>query len=96
MSDKRWKRCEREIAADVGGDRIPINGRGEIDIKHDWLALEVKSRETLPEWFKEPLSQASRNAPEGHLPIVVWCEKGGKKFAQLYWSDFVNWFGGEK
>jgi hypothetical protein len=96
--DKRWKRHEREVAELLGGKRIPINGRGNIDIEHPWLAVEVKSRESLPEWFKNPLLQARQSAPEGRLPLVVWCEKGGAKFVQFSLSDFIEWFnprGGE-
>ena len=70
MTDKRWKRAERDVARLLGGRRLPVSGKAEPDVVTDTLAAEVKCR-TLPDWLKNALDQASGNAPEGLTPVVV-------------------------
>jgi hypothetical protein len=70
MGDKRWKAHERNVARRLGGHRLPNNGYGQPDVIAGDLALEVKCR-TLPDWLKQALAQAERNAPQGKIPVVV-------------------------
>ena len=54
MPDRRWKQTERKVAALLGGQRVPVSGRGRgdaPDIDHTWLAVEVKDRASLPAWL---------------------------------------------
>jgi len=59
---QRWKRQEREIAAALGGVRLPNSGRGQPDVLAGNLAVQVKTRATLPAWLVAALDQAARDA----------------------------------
>ncbi len=83
VSDKPWKRAQRRIAELLGGQRVPVSGRGRgdvADIACDRLAVEVKSRKTLPAWLEDALRQAEACAKGGQLPVVVLHE-GGSRYA---------------
>ncbi len=74
-SRARWKRREREAARMLGTERLPSSGRGAPDalatVGPQTLAVEHKSRESLPAWLTDAMAQAVRNAPVGALPVVV-------------------------
>jgi hypothetical protein len=58
----------------LGGVRIPVSGRGRRgnpDIDHSELAVEVKSRRRLPEWIGKAMKQAENLATGGRLPVAV-------------------------
>lgn len=99
MADRPWKRCEREVAARLGGRRVPITGRqrGDVpDIKHEWLSVEVKTRKALPTWLKDAVAQAVAAASPTQLPIVVLHQVGerhSRDLVVLPLSEFEAWFG---
>lgn len=68
-----WKRFERRVAAKFGGERIPITGRKELDIRHPTYGIECKYRKSLPAWlFKHAVGQAvTGSAKSGKIPVVV-------------------------
>jgi hypothetical protein len=71
---KSWKACERRIAAELGGARIPVSGwtRGDApDVAHPSLSIEVKSRKTLPGWLLDAVAQAEAWAGPDQLPVAV-------------------------
>jgi len=73
-SPQRWKRQEREIAAALGGVRLPNGGRSQPDVIAGNLAVQVKTRATLPAWLIAALDQAARDAAAAGLdavPVVV-------------------------
>ena len=56
-----WKQAERRIAAILGGERVPVSGRGRgcaPDIEHPTLSVEVKTRSKLPGWIEDAMRQA--------------------------------------
>lgn len=68
-----WKDVERDIAAMLGGERIPVTGRSEHfdivdgeekllatapDIDHDALAIEVKHGKQIPALLRDAMAQA--------------------------------------
>ncbi len=62
---KDWKQAERRIAAMLGGERVPVSGRGRgfaPDIEHPALAVEVKTRASLPAWIEDAMRQAEAAA----------------------------------
>ncbi len=62
---KDWKQAERRIAAMLGGERVPVSGRGRgfaPDIEHPKLAVEVKTRASLPAWIEDAMRQAEAAA----------------------------------
>ncbi len=100
MTEKAWKRCEREIAGIVGGKRIPVTGRGRgdaPDIRHPWLSIEVKSRRSFPAWLLKAVTQARAAATEYQLPLAVLHQEGcqhNSDLVVLRLADWVEWFGG--
>ena len=96
MSDKHWKAVERWVADKIGGKRIPITGRGKMDIEHEWLSPEVKDRKELPGWFTDAVEQARINA-DGKLAVVFLVPRpkpGHKKTAYVVMDldDFIEHF----
>jgi hypothetical protein len=71
---KSWKTCERRIAEELGGVRIPVSGRGRgdnADVDHPSLSIEVKSRKKLPAWLLDAIAQAEAAASPNQLPVAV-------------------------
>ena len=97
MPDKPWKRTERTIAALLGGQRLPVSGRGDRpDVQHPWLAVEVKHRRTLPQWLLDALRQAEQAATPEQLPVVVLHQRGQRYADSLVvvrLKAFREWFG---
>ena len=76
---KNWKTCECKIAALLGGERVPVSGRGRghsPDIRHEDLSMEVKNRKRLPAWLEYAMKQAEASAQEGQLPLVILYQDG--------------------
>ncbi len=79
MPEKRWKFAEREIARRLGGQRLPVSGRGrgdQPDIAHPLLSVECKHRATLPGWLAEAVAQATASATGDRVPVAVLHEHG--------------------
>jgi len=102
----RWKALERAIAASLGGERVPVTGRVRgwaPDVRHSWLAIEVKSRKSRMVLIAEMLDQAVKAADwyrrrgEGErLPIGIYHVTGTRVensvvFMRL--KDFKAYFG---
>lgn len=77
---------ERKIAELLGGVRIPITGRirGNVpDIQHDIFSIEVKHKQTLPDWIHDAMNQAEQSRRGEQIPLVVLHQKG-QKFDQSF------------
>ena len=104
MADKLWKAVERRIAKYLGGERVPITGRqrgSAPDIKHEWLSIEVKQRESLPAWVHDAMDQATSSQifmpveAKFQLPVVILHETGKRiedDYVVLRLEDFRDWF----
>lgn len=94
---RTWKYAERALAKLVGGERVPVSGRaGQPDIRHPWLAIEVKHRKTLPQWILGAVQQAERAAQPSQLPIAILHQHGQRyreALVVLRLKDFEAWFG---
>lgn len=87
-SAQRWKRQEREIAAALGGVRLPNSGKGQPDVLAGNLAIQAKTTQALPGWLTAAMDQAHRDAGPDHLPIVVLNEvRQGSKARRLVMLD---------
>ncbi|CAN5863236.1 hypothetical protein BH24CHL4_BH24CHL4_19500 [soil metagenome] len=73
MSAGRWKRHEREVAAILEGVRLPNSGKGQSDVLTPNLAVQVKTRKSIPSWLHAALDQAARDCDSHRLPVVVLC-----------------------
>lgn len=89
MSAARWKRQEREIAAALGGARLPNAGVGQCDVRAGGWAVQVKTTKALPLWLTAAVDQAARDAGEDDVPAVVLSEvRQGVKARRLVVLDF--------
>ena len=80
---KDWKKCGLRLAKLLGGERMPVTGRGRgdaPDIAHPIFSVEVKSRKTIPAWFEETLAQAGASALPAQLPVAV-LHRDGDRYA---------------
>lgn len=76
---RSWKLCERRIAEELGGRRVPVSGRARgdaPDVEHPTLSIEVKSRRRLPAWIENAVSQAEVAAEPPQLPVAVLHQDG--------------------
>ena len=91
-----WKHAERRVAGLLGGKRLPVNGRGQIDVDAGWCAVEVKSRKSIPAWLKKAVHQARTGARPDQFPVVVVHETGSEYLdavVVMSMRDFVDWYG---
>jgi hypothetical protein len=90
-SPQRWKRQEREIAAALGGVRLPNSGRGQPDVLAGNLAVQVKTRATLPAWLVAALDQAARDAtttgPDAVPVVILSAVRAGRKARRVVVLD---------
>lgn len=96
---ENWKRAEREIAALLGGVRVPITGRirgSAPDIEHPEFSLEIKRRESLPAWlFEDAFEQADMSNDGTKTPIVIveWARGKGRareRYCVLRLNDLIE------
>ena len=102
MTDKLWKRHEREVASALGGERVPITGRqrgSEPDVAHKHLSIECKHKKSIPMWIDDAMDQAEASIKNpAQVPIVVIHAKGRRRendyvmmkmkhFKELSWWD---------
>jgi hypothetical protein len=94
MSRPNWKRTERRIAEELGGQRVPVTGRqrGDApDIAHPTFAIEVKHRASLPQWLLDACNQAQACRRGDQVPIVILHMAGwhhGQDLVCIRMADF--------
>ena len=97
-SNGRWKAIEREFAEEIGGVRVPINGRirgSARDIENEIWAVEVKAGKTAASKIPVAIDQA-RACTEGtdKIPLVlIYKSTQGKKalkFAVIPFPEFLE------
>jgi hypothetical protein len=99
MSEAKWKRCEREVARLLGGQRQPNTGRRGPDVVAGPWAIEVKTRRTLPKWLLAAVSQAEDGAKAtGRRPLVVLVRPEGRgrpplRLAVMRLETLESWWG---
>jgi hypothetical protein len=106
MNRRRWKQIESDVALALGGQRVPITGRGRgsaPDVEHPSLSIEVKAGRVMSPRLREGMKQAVAAARDGKLPVLVIVqslvkgEGGGKvggqsseRYVMLRFEDFVR------
>lgn len=93
-----WKAVERSIAALLKGKRVPVTGRtrgSAPDIAHGQFSIEVKHRESFPDWLFDAYDQAekSNNKRKTKIPVVILHQKGVKyedSFVVLKLKDLIK------
>ena len=72
MTDATWKAVERKICAMLGGVRMVTDGEGRRDCEGtEPYCVEVKHRQSVPDWLTDALLQAALYARADELPIAV-------------------------
>lgn len=74
-----WKSVERKIAGFLGGVRVPITGRqrgSAPDIEHPRWSIEVKERQTLPDWLLDAMAQADAANNGDKISVAILHKKG--------------------
>ena len=101
MTDKNWKRHERETAKAFNSVRTGPTGKDNADIIA-WngnLLIECKQRKSLPKWLKDAISQVQGYVAQSgndSLGIVILHETGQRHstdYVVMQRDDFLNWFG---
>jgi len=84
LSDKAWKAFERRVAERSGGTRISVSDRKtDLDVDHNYLGIECKYRNKLPQYLKDWYAQAERGSSDTQIPVVVIGEKNSSKMYAL-------------
>jgi Holliday junction resolvase len=104
---RRWKALELALAKRLGGERVPVSGRTRgwaPDVRHPWLAIEVKSRKAQLVVIAEMMDQAEKAAEfyrrrgEGaRLPVGIYHVSGTRldnAYVFMRLDDFEEHFGG--
>jgi len=97
MAEAKWKRAERQVAAIVGGVRVPNVGKAAPDVICRGWCIEVKLRSRLPLWLERGLAQAEAGAKErGLTPLLVIVTPRGRgrpplRLAVLRLEALVAW-----
>lgn len=105
---RRWKGVELALAKRLGGERVPVSGRTRgwaPDVRHPWLAVEVKSRKSQLVVIREMMDQARKAAAwyerrgEGErLPVGIYHVTGAHLDNALVFmrlADFEAHFGNQ-
>lgn len=99
MSELRWKKAERRLAALVGGKRKPVDGsRAGIDVETELFGYQLKSRADIPAWLGEWLDGiAGRSEQVGKTGLLVLHRPGqemrGTAVVVLRLADWVELHG---
>ena len=97
MPDKLWKATERDLAKRLGGKRVPVNSTDGVkcDVSTPVLSVEVKERQSLPDWLTCSVTQAENNCEVGKLPVVILHLKGQRHDNDLLVIElkhFEEWY----
>jgi hypothetical protein len=89
-----WKRRERQIAGRLGGQRLPVSGRGkdEPDAETPLLCIQSKHGRNRPSYLSAWVQGICRVADERQkVGLVVWStmrERGDDALVILRLKDF--------
>jgi len=92
---RNFKTHERQTAKRLGGQRQ--GHLGGSDVTTDDLAVECKSRKSLPLWLHQAMSQAEGHAGPMQQCVVVLHEVGKRyddDFVVMRMSTFQQMYGG--
>ena len=99
MSDRNWKRFERDVAKAVGGVRVPVTGldRAAADVDAGPFQIQVKLGRRMPGYLKKWLDGITETAKrKGATGIVVWKQPGERvddSVVILRLADWRAWHG---
>ena len=80
MTDRAWKKEERNVARLLGGRRHPANQGGAVDVESSWLCVQVKHRRvcSLAELEGLALEAERQGQQRAKVGAVVVKRRAGK------------------
>lgn len=72
------------------GKFVQVNCQQPPDVVNEWASFEVKYVKSLPKSLTKGMSQAIRNAPEGHIPHLSLASREGDKLIVMREADFIE------
>jgi len=103
MNRATWKASERRMAEALGGQRVPVTGRGRgsaPDIEHPLFAIEHKAGRVMSPRLLKAVDQAmAAAAGTDKTPLVTIEQSAGmgrqsRRFVLLRLEDWLDWHGG--
>jgi hypothetical protein len=91
-----WKGAERRVAADLGGQRIPVTGvdRDGADVLTPMFHVQIKLRKCLPQWLWSWLGGIVADAaPHGRIGLLVLKQprqRDADGLVVIRYADFVD------
>lgn len=96
MADKLWKAVERSVARYFNGQRNPVHGSGPAaDVSTPMLSIEVKERESYPQWLEGAVIEAVANCETNKIPVVILHKKGrnlDNDWLIIRLKDYKDWY----
>lgn len=96
----KWKRFETRVARFLGGERVPVTGKGRADrdVETPLLYVQTKFRKAIPDWLFEWMDGICITAkPVGKTGVVVMAQPGmeaGDALVIMRLRDFAGLHGG--
>lgn len=96
MSDRTWKKLERQVAKGLGTTRIPVTGidRHGADVRHGPYVYQVKLGRKFPSYLISWLDGIRHTGKHtGQTGVVVWKANGARidnALVCLRWQDWVD------
>src|SRR5215470_17301785 len=80
MTDRPWKRHERETAGLIGGRRYPANSGGPVDAESSWAVAQAKHvrRLSLAELERLAVEGERQGAQRAKVGLVVVKRRAGR------------------
>jgi len=98
MGEPAWKVGERENRKQYSLEKDAHIGEAGTDGIGEWLVVEYKLREKLPQWIEDALRQAEARAKPNQL-AATRLHKKGRRRSEDWWvirdKTMEDWFGGE-
>lgn len=94
-----WKGYERQVARDLSGQRVPVTGldRHGADVRTPLFSVQVKLRNTLPDWLWGWLDGIRGSARgEGRVGILVLRkprQRASEGIVVMSYADFLDLHG---
>lgn len=90
----KWKRFETRVAKKLGGERVPVTGKGRADrdVEAGGFYYQTKYREAIPAWLFEWLAGIVGTAEAvGKTGVLVLSRPGADTDNALVMVRFSDW-----
>jgi len=93
MTEKRWKYEQRRIARALNCTRIKNLGEPGPDLESEFLKVEVRAHDNLPQWLLASLGKARGFASPHHLGLLVLTSRSDiQTLVVMDLRDYRDWY----